>query len=717
MPIQLNMVQLAISSLVGFLALLQPVIASQRDSGPTDDSTCTANNKLYRSGNNYRMNGADYTVRCARGSSGSYFSTHNVWNHGFAECFDACELTEGCGGFSYVGDGFVGKCHFKGKVGGYYKTPGNVVTCEKSPKRGGKPEPIPSSSASSAWSTVTSSSSSASVASSSASSYTSPSTWSFAASSSAYVDTSSSASTSAASSYSSSEPSRTSSSASDTYVPTPTPSTIDQCQQAVKTYGEVYRSSSGSSYKLACGEDSYGGDLSNAGSSTFLGCIDICDAKPDCLGYSYTSGICWLKASLIRTRPASGVDFARNLGRNGTSNPHPSSTASSPATTSPKVKPTPIAGSCAYNAANGTNVYTDGNNARYTIECGTDHNGGDIGGASAKTFVDCMYVCDKTDKCIAFAWVGGNGPGTCYLKGTVTGSEIDADVDYAYKGAATHLSASSAASTNTWSSVSSSAPSGVTITTVTSYSHSATPASVTSSSGTYEHQSQETKSHAHHTKPKPHWFHRPKHHNTKHHHTESSFTEVPYSKSSYTESIYTESQHSKHHHTKSHHTKSHRTKHHHIKSTTTAASLSSATVPATNSISTSCKTLTFSSSGTTRVSTITNYISQPSTQTNWVTSSSPATSAVSTSSGKPTPTTSAVSTSSGKLTPTTSAVSDSSEKPTKTYTNGPVQPTPAGDDEYCKSLRGEKPKKLRCEVVRGSRKFHGMWVRDPLRGE
>ncbi|KAM0719128.1 hypothetical protein Q7P37_005033 [Cladosporium fusiforme] len=407
------MVHPAFTALTGMLALSQlGYAAPQRNIGASDSETCIAGDKMYHSGHTYDNNNAKYMVRCAKDSGGNVQSVQKVSRGGFASCFDACERTKDCAGFTYSGDKDSGNCYLKSKIGSYSTSSDDVVSCHKDPNgKGEKPEPVYSRSTTSKAPVPATSSSTTSKAP---------------------VPTTSA--------------STTSTSAKSSVVSTSTwisiPSSVSQCQQAVEKYGTVYRGGSGSAYQLSCGTDHYGGDHDNEGSASFLGCVDVCDKKPDCIGYAYTPGICYLKSYLKDAQVNPAVDFAINLEGNATAKP-PVTTSSS-TTTSPTGTPTPQPGSCGYLAANGTSTYYNTDGTRYTIECGTDHNGGDLISLSGKNFADCSVFCDKTDLCIAFAWVGGNGPGTCYLKSKITTSEVNVDVDYAYRDASTYLPSSSA---------------------------------------------------------------------------------------------------------------------------------------------------------------------------------------------------------------------------------------------------------------------------------
>jgi hypothetical protein len=202
-----------------------------------------------------------------------------------------------------------------------------------------------------------------------------------------------------------------------------------ECQQNVDDHGAMYISpGSKSKYELTCNADHYGGDLDHVGSESFLGCSGVCDADPDCIGYAYTPGNCWLKKTYTRREVSTNVDFALNVQRNLTAAPYMA-----------PPKPAPTTGSCGYyddrDLPLGSKPNPDDRSppSEYTYKCGRDHPEGDIGAVGAATFDSCVGLCDKAKDCVGFAWVGGNGPGTCYLKGRITAGEANSNVDFAIK--------------------------------------------------------------------------------------------------------------------------------------------------------------------------------------------------------------------------------------------------------------------------------------------
>lgn len=636
----IKMVQLAFTGLVGLIAALQPALAApQRNIGASDSSTCIADGKLYRSGRSYRVNNTKYVVRCAKDSSGDAQSVQKVSRGGFAACFDICERTKDCAGFTYSGSGDAGNCYLKNKVGGDTSTSDDLVTCHKDPKGppGEQPEPVPSSStnrASPAPSTTA---------------VTSPIAYTTTTLKSSEVHTS---------------------------LLTPTPSSLSQCQEAVKTYGNVYRGASGSPYQLSCGTDHYGGDLSSEGSDSFLGCVDKCDKNKDCIGYAYIPGNCFLKNILKPTEANPGVDFALNLDRNSTAKPpvttSSAGTSSADATTSSSAVSTPshAPGSCPLASVNGGSTFTNTNGVLYTIECGSDHNGGDLVRLDGKTFTDCSLTCDKTDKCIAYAWVGGNGPGSCYLKSSITGRESNSGVDYAYKKAATYLPSSSAPV-----SPSTSFASPVPVTSSSSVAPPPyTPPRYTPRTTWTETKTVPTTSAA----PPPTSTPRPTWTTTKSIPTTTSVPPPPPpppppKTSSTSGTTVTET----FTHTRPHY--------HHNKSDKES-------------------------------STATQYVSKTYTQTDYVSS---------TGSSKPAPPTTTVSPSTSSPKPVeTTTHTHTHTRPTKTKdhhhgpdkTAHPARPAPVHNPGWCSKLRdSRKVENIRIHIVSGRHAAHGQWIRDPAR--
>jgi hypothetical protein len=96
-------------------------------------------------------------------------------------------------------------------------------------------------------------------------------------------------------------------------------------------------------------------------------------------------------------------------------------------------------------AANST-VHKAGG-ASFTIECGTDHYGGDMTagyGQPAASLHGCMQRCAAQQGCLAVAYANG----ACYLKSTLTAATADANVDSAMLAGASSSSGSTVSATS-----------------------------------------------------------------------------------------------------------------------------------------------------------------------------------------------------------------------------------------------------------------------------
>lgn len=63
--------------------------------------------------------------------------------------------------------------------------------------------------------------------------------------------------------------------------------------------------------------------------------------------------------------------------------------------------------------------WTDYKDQQYTVQCGSDYNGGPLSGhevVQVISFEACLELCDTLNGCLAVSFVGGNGAGTCYPK-------------------------------------------------------------------------------------------------------------------------------------------------------------------------------------------------------------------------------------------------------------------------------------------------------------
>ena len=172
---------------------------------------------------------------------------------------------------------------------------------------------------------------------------------------------------------------------------------------------------------MECKTDRRGGDLLAAVSKSFQGCFDICEELEECIGFSYSGGsgpgTCYLKKDLEDASENANIDTAYKTSEG----PSPSGSASG---STPSSTAAPGKRSC-------RNL---GQNFKgYTVECGTDHYGGDAKAVNAGSFEECFGICDAQSGCVGFAYTGGSGSGTCYTKSVITLGTKNSGVDFAYK--------------------------------------------------------------------------------------------------------------------------------------------------------------------------------------------------------------------------------------------------------------------------------------------
>jgi hypothetical protein len=76
--------------------------------------------------------------------------------------------------------------------------------------------------------------------------------------------------------------------------------------------------------------------------------------------------------------------------------------------------PTTTSTSLSCPASNNT-IYVGPSGNNFLIECGIDHQGGDMSSASVSSFKACVDLCDKTAGCVDVSLSGA----ACYLKKTL----------------------------------------------------------------------------------------------------------------------------------------------------------------------------------------------------------------------------------------------------------------------------------------------------------
>ena len=257
------------------------------------------------------------------------------------------------------------------------------------------PAPVPSSWSSwSAWET-SSSSKAAPPLSSESSESSSTSSKAAPASSSESSSTSSKAA-----------PASSSESSSSSSKPTPPPRSTSSSSSTTSSKPAPLPSSSSSS-------SSYPAPPSSSSSSTL--------APPSTSSISSSH-----PAPLTTSTSSSSSSYP--VPTSSSSSSHPAWTSSS---SSSQSLPTPSAapGSC---DSIGSGQFVDSLKENYTIECNTDRAGGDVGSGASASFSGCFALCDMTDKCVGFAYTGGSGPGTCYLKNSNEAPSANENVDVAY---------------------------------------------------------------------------------------------------------------------------------------------------------------------------------------------------------------------------------------------------------------------------------------------
>ena len=199
------------------------------------------------------------------------------------------------------------------------------------------------------------------------------------------------------------------------------------CRAVGTTDGQYtpYTDSNGVSYETYCKNEIGGFDLSAAAAPSFGDCFPLCDNLPGCAGFAWLQddgpGNCYFKSDFNgrSTLGSSRADVAIMVNRNGYNAP----TKSSGAPAQPTGSSTP--GGCSDLDASQF--------PGYTTECKTDRRGGDFRAVQAQSFSACYPLCDQFGECIGFSYLGGKGPGTCYLKSNLVAPTANANVDTAYK--------------------------------------------------------------------------------------------------------------------------------------------------------------------------------------------------------------------------------------------------------------------------------------------
>ncbi|KAF2723831.1 WSC-domain-containing protein [Polychaeton citri CBS 116435] len=245
--------------------------------------------------------------------------------------------------------------------------------------------------------------------------------------------------------------------------------------------------SNGKNFTVECGIDHSGGDLTSLSAQSLGACLDACAQNDKCVDVSLSGTACYLKSSLGKAVSAPGIvggflsSAASPSSTSSGSSTTPTgsatgSTTSTGTTTSTSAIATSSSISCP--ASNNT-IYTS-NSKNFTVECGIDHQGGDLTSLSASSLAACIDACAQNDKCVDVSLSGS----ACYLKSSL-GKAISAPgVFGGYLNTAATSSTASSTVSATASSSSSSSATGTSTGTSTSGSSSSSSTASSSSSST-----------------------------------------------------------------------------------------------------------------------------------------------------------------------------------------------------------------------------------------
>ena len=378
-------------------------------------------------GQNYTTpNNATFNINCAADSNGKDLSMVYVSN-GIQQCVKTCSTTTGCVAVSLSGTA----CYMKSTVGTLRSSGAQHAVLVSA-----QPASASSSSSSTAASSAKASSTSSSAASSS----------------------------SKASSTSSGPSSAT--------------------------------NSAGSVYNLYYSSDSGQGSFTNTqASSSYTDCMTACDANTKCTAFTYVggkngagSGTCWLKTQmgnavssnnnvLTGSRVSLGNKAAVSSASSSSSSAISSASGFVTASgTSAKAAASTTSSSATATATSTTAACPDSDNtifvdqtsgARFLIECGIDHSGGDLKMVYVKDFAGCIQTCAQTTGCVDVSLSGT----ACYMKKSVgnvvkssgikgakllPASSGSANVQVAQKAVSSSKSSSSTKATSTLKTVSTS---------------------------------------------------------------------------------------------------------------------------------------------------------------------------------------------------------------------------------------------------------------------
>lgn len=212
--------------------------------------------------------------------------------------------------------------------------------------------------------------------------------------------------------------------------------------------------SGGKKFLIECGIDHVGGDLTSLNVNSFAACIDACAQNAQCVDVALSGAACYLKSTLgaavnngvwgaklveLVSSPTSGSvssisatssslsvsssvtsTSSASLSSNSESSTSSPSTSPDRTTSTSTVISTSTTSSTSATAtppicpgSNSTTYISNG--VTFLIECGIDHQGGDMSSLAVNSFQQCIDVCAKTNGCINVALSGA----ACYLKNMV----------------------------------------------------------------------------------------------------------------------------------------------------------------------------------------------------------------------------------------------------------------------------------------------------------
>ncbi|KAL1297904.1 hypothetical protein AAFC00_006419 [Neodothiora populina] len=238
-------------------------------------------------------------------------------------------------------------------------------------------------------------------------------------------------------------------------------SSIPTASLCPATNGQTLSDSSNSTYQITCSSDSsLGSYASFAASTSYLDCMDACDARSStgCQGFTYVgatngagSGTCYFKTAL-GSLTAAGSNLITGQKMSSGTGSSSSVSSSGTATGTSSAAATATAVQC---PTSDSTTFTASNGAQFLIECGIDHSGGDMSNVVVSDFASCINACATTTGCVDVSLSGQ----VCYLKSTLGGAVNSASIWGA--------KLVSSASSSTSSSVSSSSMSSSSVTSST----------------------------------------------------------------------------------------------------------------------------------------------------------------------------------------------------------------------------------------------------------